>query len=81
MKFNLFLLFLTIFAIVAFSYPSNNGPNHNMMKRQNSTNPNCDPNACCNPGDAQCFAECNLPSCACDPTSCCQPNDNECAKL
>ncbi|RIB07728.1 hypothetical protein C2G38_2213538 [Gigaspora rosea] len=84
MKFNLFLLFLTILAVAAFAYPK---LNHDLAKRQTpSQNPNCDPNKCCNAGDVACFNLCGLKSCtptqnpACDPNKCCKPGDGECFK-
>ena len=77
MKFNLFLLLLTIFAVVAFAYPNNHRTGTNLLTRL-SRNPNCG-FSCCDPGNDKCFKECELPTCTCNPkASCCRPNDETC---
>ena len=77
MKFNLFLLLLTIFAVVAFAYPDNHPTRTNLLKRQRK-NPRCN-SFCCKSGDEKCFEECALPTCTCNPNaSCCRASDDTC---
>ncbi|CAG8472827.1 14277_t:CDS:2 [Funneliformis mosseae] len=76
MKFNLFLLLLTIFAVVALAYPNDQRTGTNLLKRQK--NPNCRIN-CCTPGNDKCVQECGKPTCTCNPkASCCRDADQTC---
>ncbi|CAG8503805.1 3697_t:CDS:2 [Funneliformis caledonium] len=76
MKFNLFLLLLTIFAVVALAYPNDQRTGTNLLKRQR--NPNCRMD-CCTPGNDKCVQECGKPTCTCNPkASCCRNADQTC---
>src|SRR5688572_29713444 len=78
MKFNLFLLLLTIFAVVAIAYPHNHRTETNLLKRL-TKNPKCSNFFCCKPGNQDCLDECGLSTCTCNPkASCCRSGDETC---
>ena len=82
MKFNLFLLLLTIFAVVAFAYPNNYRTGTDLLKR-GRPNPRCSFISCCNSDDAKCKEDCpSLSICSCNPkASCCRDNDETCKNV